>query len=450
MPLVVRRNSSRLARFLLVALLASLAAWAVVDTIAPELMYGSGEAAAEVSLRVVPRLTPTADSVRRRVLTTEQLRDVVARLKQSSPSIIPAEANDEIIFERWRRLLAVEVRAGSDAQHIRVRFLAPTAGRVRESSALVETIAAQYAGELAAERWYAAVDRLRAAEQISDAACDDLIAQIRGLAPPARAAWINSTQLGAVEATRSYETAAQPADRELLRLIRVRAQLLENLQPAHPQVQAVDARLNALQLAGAGTHIRRMSGEEELSLPNFPSLVSPSEAAPLKTAPTAPSVADAVSLPTDDLIRRWQEARAGVQSCLDDLLTPASAEFPVVSTVVSGLQLWGLRNFWRLAAVMLGFVVGLIAVTPWRKSSSAVAPVSPIESKPTEPMVPTEPVAAPINSPAAITNPKPESPPSPVAVEPIDDRIHTLDQARAAAGGQLLGTLVRRRDPIGA
>ena len=429
MPLVVRRNSSRLTRFLLVALLASLAAWAVVDTTAPELLYGSGEAAAEVSLRVVPRLTPTADSVRRRVLSTEQLRDVVARLKQASPSIILAEANEEIIFERWRRLLAVEVRAGSDAQHIRVRFLAPTAGRVRESSALVETIAAQYAGQLAAERWYEAVDRLRAAEQISDAACDDLIAQIQGLAPPARAALLNSTHFETVDEARSYATAAQSVDRELLRLIRVRAQLLENLQPAHPQVQAVDARLNALQLAGAGTHIRRMSGEGELSLPNFPSLVAPSEAAPLKSAVAAPSVADEVSLPTAELIRRWQEARAGVQSCLDDLLAPASAEFPVVSTVVSGLQLWELRNFWRLAAVMLGLIVGLIAVTPWRKSSSAVAPSLPIESAPSEPIASAKPVAAPIRSAVAKTDPKPESPPPQVSVEPVDDRIHTLEEA---------------------
>lgn len=468
--------SFRWGRGLLAALVTAALGLAAVELLSPERHVGNGTVAAEVAVRIVPRLAPSADAIRRSVITTESLREVAARLRGETAA---NQADDAATFERWRRQLAVEILPTGDPQRRRIRFVALTGGRPEEAAALADTIAVRYAESLTAERWYAAVDRLRTAETAADAIFERLLDLLRNSrtagtarqAPIAAAAAAAPRDLPSLAAT-PLAASQSELERELFQLIRQRAVLLETLQPAHPQITALDARLNSLQLAGASTHVRRLSGEEEvdLTLPGFddpPSTAAPTEAvptlAPPRTAQVKPPSTSGLPPAAVDAVEQWQQSRVGVKVALEQMLEPAAAEFPVVSTTATGLRIWEHRDFWRLSAGALALLVGialalprLIKATtssvPTASPPAAVAPVFESERKPpaaviatvtpqtaAEPIVPG-PVAP---QPIAATAPAFAEPPASVPAAVIE----TVEQASSAAGAPVLGVLLRRREP---
>lgn len=464
-------NSFRWGRGCLAALLAAALGFAAVEFLSPEQHVGSGTVAAEVSVRVVPKLAPSADAIRRSMLTNDHLREVAARLRDGNGTDSAAKkADDAATFERWRRQLIVDILPTQSPERRRIRFSALAGGRPAEAAALAETIAVLYAESLTSERWYASIDRLRSAESAADATFDRLLDSLRNnttartaprdsgksLAKSGAAARAIPVRLPAAEAAPLAATQTE-LDRELHRLIRQRSELLETLQPAHPQIVALDARLNALQVAGAATHVRRLSNEVEvdLTLPDFEEVpAAPSPSAPTHTVPQTVQVdvhaASGLPPATAEAVRQWQQSRVAVKESLDELLAPAAAEFPVVSTAVAGLQLWEHRAFWRIAAGSLGLILGIAFALPRRGRTA-------FESAPT-PRVSPSPVVPPREEPIAAP---PPHPPVSKAAEPRHEQIaavanfaspsaaaiiETVEQAATATGGPVLGVLVRRRE----
>lgn len=471
-----RKTSFRWGRGIVAALLTIALGLAAVELLSPERHVGRGTVASEVTVRVVPRLAPSAEAIRRRISTNENLREVAARLKGGASTEADAtNADDLATFESWRRRLVVEIYPTDDGQRRRIRFVAAAAGKPDEAAALVETVAVQYAESLAAERWYGAIDRLRSAEAAADATFDqlhDLLRNNQTASVRSFSSQLVASHIAAVPSIpRNLPTiAAAPIaatqselERELFRLVQQRAALLETLQPAHPQVVAIDARLNSLQMVGAGTHVRRMAGEEplDLTLPDFEEAPKPSlpiippttDRLTSEKLPTPSPASEGLPATTADALRKWQASRAAVKTCLDELLAPAAAEFPVVSTAVSGLQLWEHRAFWRFSVAAIGLLVGIAFAMP-RRGSANIEPVhEPVTTRPIAPHF--EPVAAPTPAPI-ITEAVPPVPQAVVPPPTVSDispppshepRIETLEQAAAVTGGPVLGVLVRRREP---
>jgi hypothetical protein len=373
-------------RFLVVTLFVAAVGQVIVDRTAPERRFGKPTIAADVEVRVVPRLAPSAAAVRRQALSSESLAAVARRLNVAqSASAAPDEVTVTSAIGLWRRQLAVEVHELGDAERRRVRFVAEGSESTAELTALVEAVAAQYAGDLSAERWYEAVDRLRSAEQQVDTAVAELLAAVeRRVAKPTNAAGREGPQL--------FSTAAEPSvglEREIARLIEMRAVMLESLQPAHPQVAALDARLNGLRVAAANVApIRRMAGEAEL----------PPTGPIGEAAPAAPADVGIEQRAVEAAIQKLQAARGDVRIQMDAMLDPSAAEFPVLTTVVTGTNVWNTRPFWYAAICLPALLLGIAAGWPWRRSSAAALPRTVRAPKPVSVVEPT--AAAPVQ-PAA-------------------------------------------------
>lgn len=360
-------------RLLFVCLLTSALGVAVVHETEPERNFDRPTIAADVEVRVVPRLVPTADAVRREALSSDNLAAVCRRLKKvASQSASPAESSISETIGLWRRHIAVEVHDVGDPDRRRIRFLAEGFSDAEQAAAVVEAVATHYSGNLSAERWYASVDRLRAAEEACDVAARELLVAVERAKPIA-----NTVERREGPNLLSTVDPADSVRREMSRLVELRSQLMESLQPAHPQILALDARLVNLQAtASAMSPIRRLSAEAEA---DAPAIAEPadsdratSEAAAKQSERTAASLA-AVSAATSRLIT----LRTAVHQELNSMLDPAAAEFPVVAASASGISLWSKRETWYAVAGLSGLVVGLIVLarqlTKVRAASSNAA-----------------------------------------------------------------------------
>lgn len=333
-------ESFHFSRFLAVLFVLSAVVAAAIEGLAPHRRFGRPAIAADVEVRVVPRMMPTAETARRRVLSTENLTTVYHRAVDSpEPDTDSADLIDKKMRE-WRRLLAVEVRPSADRERCRIRIVADGAERPVEGARLVEAIAAQYAGDIAAERWYEAVDRLRAAESAVDTAVRQLIRLVDGRdLPPSPNVSFSHPRLMAPDDGPTAEL-----EHEIVRLMQIRASLLDTLQPAHPQVAALDARLATLKTAQVnGSPIRRMSAEEDLNLN------------PPQTAAEAAA--------------RVERARTALQIAMEAMLDPAAAEFPVVSTAVTGLNVWSTKPFWYAVGSLPCFGLAVLVCGSRRKAT---------------------------------------------------------------------------------
>lgn len=388
-------------RFVVTLMLCAAVGVAVVEYVRPERYVRPFAASAEIEVRINEQHPPTAEGVRRRALSTANLTGVLHRLIGRDAES-PATDEDDVsaaTVDRWRRQIAVEVRPGRRPDRRRIRFQVVEAVSTSEAAVLVEAVALQFASESASDRYFERVDRLRAAdERVAEATADLLeVVRTRGLTSlpsPAQAERLD----------RVVEPVPVELGDELRRLTQLRMQLLETLQPAHPDVAAIDARIDSLGTAAAGSSIRRLSAETETIVPL---------GRPLSTVGLPPVVVTAVE--------RLNTARATAEARLHDLLDPTAIDVPSVSTTTGALNLWELRPFWYGATLFPAFAVAWLAAGGRR-----IAPPLAIAPRPTS----IEPVATP----------------SRPIIEAVsgDDALRTLDQVAEAVGAPVLGVIVRR------
>jgi hypothetical protein len=225
MLVACRQTEFRTGRFVAVAVFLTLVGLGTVEFLAPERYVPGAAAWAEVELSFSGDEPPSAAEVRERALSDANLAAVSERYA------VRCGADAQVSGERgarWRKQLVVEVRTCGHDDRRRIRFLAERGSDEFADAALLEAIAAQYAAD--------ALDERRSAEVAASAVAADFVEP------------------------REVEPSETVAD-GVAELLRTRARLLETLQPAHPEVVALDARLDALQTAASNSPIRRMSAE---------------------------------------------------------------------------------------------------------------------------------------------------------------------------------------------
>jgi hypothetical protein len=180
---------------------------------------------------------------------------------------------------------------------------------------------------------------------------------------------------------------------------------LETLQPAHPEIAAIDARIDSLRLAASGSAIRRLSAEVESSAPR---------SRPLPTTGLPPLVVTAVE--------RLNASRATAEARLNDLLDPTVVEVPMVTTSRGVGRLGELREFWYGIVCLPAVAIAWLTSRRRALRPVVVAPMMQKESSPA-------PVVGFTTEVAAVTD---------------DDTLRTLEQVAEAVGAPVLGVIVRR------
>ena len=331
----------KVSRFLLTATACGGLLAGILHFAQPTSWFTSPSATAVVEVRVVPRFAPTAASVRQTILSESFLNSAWNRFRNIGTSVAePTDAEaPEVAVERqahltqWRTQLDVEIEPHFVDDQRQIRISCAAGDDIVSAGELVQFLATRYAGELAAARWYDAVDRLRVSQQQYKTSGDELLAIVHQ----------------AVAANKSAVLRMPSADSDAIRTV--------------------------------------ASSDDEAGAPR---LIAPNnDAGPTFDAPiqiAAPPAAKKVPFVSDVIVERKKDvgvdtARLGLaerqfltaggsmERELSAMLTPQSAEFPVVATAIEGRHFGHVQGFWYAVAALAGLTVA--AIVEWLRARNA-------------------------------------------------------------------------------
>lgn len=315
----------KISRFLLVAGAVTGLLAGTVYFLRPERWFGDAAVAAVVEVRVVPRFAPTAESVRNEILSDGFLGAAWNRFRVIRPGEV-ADANDVLTADRyserqaqveaWRGQLEVSIEPNFTDDHRRIQVVHRGESQLATAGELVQFLAARYAGELSAVRWYDAAEGLRTAQNQLQAATAALVDAAQG-----RRAANKSAALPFARNTNVVRTAAIEAEAAAPKLIA--PNVVEISGPtAIPTADAIS------ESAGGAT----------------PSDAN-REAASAEFAQAELAVA---------------AADAALRKQLDAVLAPQAAEFPVVIGEVVDQHIGQSASTWYFSAAIIGLLAAAI------------------------------------------------------------------------------------------
>lgn len=329
-----RSFTIRWTRFVVVALLLAVVGVAIVDFAKPERRFRTAETTASVQVRVVRNAAPTVESLERRILSNDELRDLWDDFFAKEAGSDHARREAELV--EWRRRLRVEVDAGPIGDLRSIRIVWQGLEDLDMGAAIVESLGRRYADEVSADRWYGSVDRLRIQVREIEAAAKEV-----GGARQSQASSIGSAP--DIAHTASFEPVP-------------------------------DDRLNAPLLIAPNADGAVPAAIEK---PKPKNVVFP------------PSPASTAARGSSDPSRRLATATANLRREMDDLLLPREAEFPVVTLDRVGLNVAHLRPLWYVGVGLVSLLAALaIAVSRVALAATASSPLPHVEVAPA-PIEPT-------------------------------------------------------------
>ncbi len=360
--------------------------------------FAPSSATAVVEVRVVPRFAPTAASVRQSILSEtflnsawHRFHDVGTSITEPTDAETPeAAAERQAQLKRWRERVDVEIEPHFVDDQRQIRIHCEAGDDVASAEDLVQFLAVRYAGELAATRWYDAVDRLRISQQQYKSSGDELLTIVH----QAIAANKSAGTQPSTGATMEVRTVAAVSDDSGA------PRLIAPNQDASP---AFDARSS-----NAGR--------------------TPVKAAPLVAqSPAEPtSIAGPATAKLVQAERQFLSAGGAMERQLTEMLAPQSAEFPVVATEIAGRHLGHVQGFWYAVAALAGLIVA--AGAEWLRAKNASRGNATIGAAPAHPLS---------------RNLEPEAAAATVELPPPPAVIRTPEDAARAVRAPLIG-VVRR------
>ena len=386
----------KVSRFLLTATACGALFAGILQFVQPSGWFAPPSATVVVEVRVVPRFAPTAASVRQTILSDTYLNSAWHRFHDVGTSVAePTDAETpQAAAERlarltlWRERLEVEIEPHfvDDQRQIRIRCAA--GDDLASAGELAQYLAVRYAGELAATRWYDAVDRLRVSQQQYRMSGDQLLTIVHQ----------------AVAANKSADLRAPFAD---VKSIWTVASTVE--EPIAPRLIAPNQ--DGEPAADAGSAATKSAAIKQVPL----LAEAPVERAKIAGLETAKLV---------QIERQFLTAGGEMERRLADMLAPQSAEFPVVATEIKGFHLGHVAGFWYAVAVVVGLAVAAVVERMRAKATNGIPAIT-----------------APANSPSRYVEPQTAAATVELPVMPAV--IRTSEEAVQAVRAPLIG-VVRR------
>ncbi|MCE9604217.1 MAG: hypothetical protein K8U03_04855 [Planctomycetia bacterium] len=450
---VRRRLPMRWVRF--VALGCALAGFgvAVVCVVRPEERFRPAETVAEVQFRVVPKFAPTAESLRRHLLSTDSLSLVWKELRRNSAETADSERESDIV--EWRRRLRVEIDTEQIGDRRSVRIVWPGTDDAELGAKIVDALARHYADEISAERWYGSVDRLRTKVNDLDSAVKDVLGSARQQVLRQDSI---STLAEPIEPRHGLGRIETLASGRYEALLARRARLAATMQPEHPELQSLDTELAAISTTRGPepTIVLAAAAESpDESDASAPQLIAPNAPAPVTTRKkngnggSSPGAKPSPS--KDEAVRRLEASRRELQTQMDAMLLPREAEFPVIVVNQVGMHVGHLRPIWYAGVGMLSLVVAAACSfsrierpnagpTPILESPIAV---SKIDAPPVQ-EASVSPTLAVVAGPQLAALPEEESAPA----APSDPLFHEAGSVEARLAAPVLAVVRRRRPAV--
>ena len=371
----------KVSRFLLTATACGGLLAGIFHFAQPSGWFTPPSATAVVEVCVVPRFAPTAASVRQTILSDTFLNSAWNRFRNIGTSVAePTDAEaPEVAVDRqaqlthWRTQLDVEIEPHFVDDRRQIRISCAVGDNIVSAGELVQFLATRYAGELAAARWYDAVDRLRVSQQQYKTSGDELLAIVHQAVAVNKSAVL---RMPSADSTSIRTVAASADEADAPRLI----------APNNDAGPTIDVPM------------------------------------PIASPPAAqkvPFVSDVVverkkdvgidSARLSQAERQFLTAGGSMERELSAMLTPQSAEFPVVATAIEGRHFAHVQGFWYVVAALAGLTVAAV-VEMLRARNNGVhmmnkaALVNPL-SRYVEPAATTETVELP-PAPSVIRTPE--------------------------------------------
>jgi hypothetical protein len=315
----------KISRFLLVAGVVAGVLAGTVYFLRPDRWFGEAAVAAVVEVRVVPRFAPTEESVRRDIVSDAYLGAAWNRFRVVKPDEV-ADANDVLTADRyserqaqveaWRGQLEVSIEPNFTDDHRRIRIAHRGESQLATSGELVQFLAARYAGELSAARWYDAAEGLRTAQNQLQSATTALIDAAQGRRAANKSAVLQRTTMANIVRTAAVEEKATA-----------------------PKLIAP----NVVEISG-------------------PTAIPTADATSKSVEGVTPTDAtrEAASAEFAQAELAVAAADAALRKQLDAVLAPQAAEFPVVIGEAVGQHVGQSASTWYFSAALIGLMAAAI------------------------------------------------------------------------------------------